>query len=506
MLRGMKHNLLISIWALMTACTPKVEQDPRTLVIGIESEIKNLDIRSTVDMNASQVISLFAQSLVQINDQMLPEPELAVSWSDQGSRIFDFQLPKDALFHDGTPLRCQDVLASFQQASSDTSRLKSAFVDVKEMKCVSNELFRIELKFPKASFVAGDVSGVKIMPEAFITSTQEAPPIGSGPYQFVERKNRDIIFKRFDSYKRYKNGQRINEPYFFEKIIVRSVQDPTTRWLSLSSGEIDILINALSQQKVVEAKKMNSLKVYQKPGNSFQYLGFNLRLPKFQNKKVRLALAHAIDRDEIIKHKLFGFAQKASSVLSPLNYFHHPDLKSPEFNPEKSKQLLKEAGFENLELEIKTSTDRDITSIIMVIKEQFERIGVKVTIRPYEFATFFSDIQKGSFEMFSLRWVAVTEPDIMAKIFHSKEVPPGRNRVYYSNPQIDTLVTIAAGESDRQKRKTLYNSAQEIIADDLPYIPLWYPDNIAVSTSKLIGYELSSIGTWASALNARKEE
>jgi peptide/nickel transport system substrate-binding protein len=499
-------HILLALIALGTlGCTRSASQDNKTLVIGIESEVKNLDIRSTVDMNSTQVISLFTQSLVLINDQMLPDTDLALSFEVKEARIFDFKLPKDALFHDGQALSCEDVLASFKQAASQTSRIKSAFEDVKEFSCPAIDHFRIELKNPKASFLAGDVTAVRIMPKKYAESAAEAPPIGSGPYQFVKRENRDIVFKRFENFSQREKGGKVEHPFFFDQIIVRSVQDPTTRWLSLKSGDIDVLINALSPQKVLEAKKMSNLSVHQKPGNSFQYLGFNLRLPKFQNKKVRQAIAHAINRDEIIEHKLLGFARKATSVLSPLNYFHEKELKTYEYDPERAKALLKEAGFSELDIEIKISSDRDVTSIIMVIKEQLERVGLKVSLKPYEFATFFSDVQKGSFEMFSLRWVAVTEPDILFKIFHSKEIPPGRNRVYFNNKEIDKILEAASRESDAVQRKALYSQAQKIVAEELPYVPLWYPDNIAVTTSKLKDFELSSIGNWASILKARKE-
>jgi peptide/nickel transport system substrate-binding protein len=498
-------NSYFFFW-ILSSCTAPVSNDPKTLVIGIESEIKNLDIRSTMDMNSAQVIALFAQSLVRINPEMVPETDLALSFSDTDARIFDFQLPKDAMFHDLKPLTCDDVLASFKQASGESSRIKSAFDDVKEFSCPEKYHFRIELNQPKASFLAGDVSAVRIMPKQFAESTAEAPPIGSGPYKFVKRQHRDLIFERFDEFARYQNGVRIKNPYSFEKVVVRSVQDPTTRWLSLSSGDIDVLINALSPQKVLEARKIERLTVHEKPGNSFQYLGFNLRLPKFQDVRVRKAIAHALNRDEIIEHKLYGFASKATSVLSPLNFFHKKDLPTYEYNPELAKKLLKEAGFENLELEIKTSSDRDVASIMMVVKEQLEAVGIKVSLRPYEFATFFSDVQKGNFEMFSLRWVAVTEPDILHKIFHSSQVPPGRNRVHFSNSELDRLVDLGSRESNPAKRKVHYDRAQEIVAQQLPYVPLWYPSNIAVATSRLKDYDLSPIGTWGSLLEARKEE
>ena len=505
MLRAMRNIVVTLVFVSLLACTGKKGSDSKTLIIGIESEVKNLDIRTTMDMNSAQVISLFSQSLLQINEKMLPDTDLATSFSDQDAKIFEFTLPQDASFHDGTPLSCDDVLASFQQATSETSRIKSAFEDVKEFSCPEAFKFRIELKNPKASFLAGDVTAVRIQPRKIAMSASEAPPIGSGPYKFVSRDSRDIVFERFDKFARYKNGVRDTKPYFFDKILVRTVQDPTTRWLSLTSGEIDVLINALSPQKVVEARTTEGLQVFDKPGNTFQYLGFNLRLPKFKDLRVRQAVAYAIDRDSIIQHKLYGLASKANSVLSPLNYYHKNDLKDYGYDPEMAKKLLKEAKMENLELEIKTSSDRDVTSIAMVIKEQLEKVGIKVSLKPYEFATFFSDVQKGNFEMFSLRWVAVTEPDIMHKVFHTSQVPPGRNRVYYSNLEVDKLVDAGAREADVTKRKALYDQAQEIVANEMPYVPLWYHNNVAVTTARLKDFHLNPIGTWASLLDARKE-
>lgn len=490
--------------ALIASCTGQQKTDTKTLVIGIESEVKNLDLRNTMDMNSGQVINLFTQSLVKVSEDMTAETDLALSYKVDGARVYTFELPKEAKFHNGTVLDCEDVLASFQQASGEGSRIKSAFSDVKEYSCPSPQTFKIELNTPKASFLVGDVSAVAIMPAEMALSTEAADPVGSGPYKFVKRVNRDIHFERYENFIRHKNGQAVEKELFFEKIVIRSVQDPTTRWLSLRSGDVDVLINSLSPQKVEEARELDSLQVFEKPGNSFQYLGFNLRLPKFQDLKVRQALAHAIDRGAIIKHKLSGMASPASSVLSPLNYYHRKDLPTYEYNPDKARKLLAEAGVPDIEIEMKISSDRDINSIMMVVKEQFEKVGAKVTLRPYEFATFFSDVQKGNFEMFSLRWVAVVEPDIMAKIFHSKEVPPGRNRVYFNNARLDALVEQGALEADPQKRKALYDEAQLIVAQQLPYIPMWYPNNVAVATSSLKDYELSPIGTWTSLLDARK--
>lgn len=482
---------------LLTACVQNFKGEPKTLVVGVESEIKSLDFRTAVDANTVHVMRLFTQGLVRINERLMPEPDLALSYRVEGAQTYFFELPRDVVFHNGQKVKCEDVRASFEQAMSPASRLRPNFVDVESVSCPEPFRFVIRLKSPRASFLAGAVPEAKILPAEMIASSAPLEHIvGSGPYRFLRKRGRDLLFERFEGYR---------PSPFFEHVIVRTSSDPTTRYLSLVGGDIDMLSNALSPARVLEAQRQPRLQVLRGPGSSYQYLGFNLRLPKFRDIRVRRALAIAIDRDGIIRNKLLGLARPATSVLSPNNPFHNSSLKSLPYDPELARRLLKEANAEKLEIELKSSTDRDMLSVLLVIKEAWERIGVRVTLRPYEFGTFFSDVQKGNFEMFSLRWTGVTEPDIMNKVFHSREVPPGRNRVHYVNHEVDRLLDAGMREASFEKRRQLYLRAQELIFSDLPYISLWYPDNIVVAAKELVGFTLHPGGSWMPFMKARKE-
>jgi peptide/nickel transport system substrate-binding protein len=167
--------------------------------------------------------------------------------------------------------------------------------------------------------------------------------------------------------------------------------------------------------------------------------------------------------------------------------------------------LLKAAGAKDLTIEFKTSADREISSIVAIIKEQWESIGVKVNVRPYEFATYFADVQKGNFEICSMRWTAIVEPDHLYKIFHSGEFPPSKNRGFYKNAKLDAILKEARFSQNFEHRKRLYNRAQEIIANDRPYISLWYPDNIVVASHALADFNPHPLGSWMNLLFARKE-
>jgi peptide/nickel transport system substrate-binding protein len=336
--------------------------------------------------------------------------------------------------------------------------------------------------------LSGDLPGVKILPEKMVNLEGPIPaPTASGPWKFSERKGRDLIF--------IPHPFRDPKPHY-SKLIIRTIEDPTTRFLALIGGDIDILFNALSPSRIEQSLQEPRLRVYRQTGTTFQYLGFNLRLPKFKDVRVRRALALAIDRESIIQHKLRGYAQIATSFLPPRNPFHNPNLPPINYNLSEAKKLLKEAKVENLEVEIKSSSDRDVLSYLLVIQESWEKIGVKVKIRPFEFGTFFSDVQQGNFEMFSLRWTGVTEPDLMNKVFHSREFPPGRNRVFYSNPEVDQLLDQAFVEANELKRKQFYDRIQSMISKDLPYIPLWYPDNVVVGQRIIRNFDIDAAGAW----------
>ena len=487
-------------------CVRRIKTDPKTLVIGIESEIKNLDFRSTSDANSTHVARLILQGLVEIGPDLLPHPDLALSYTVSQGSFYEFKLPAGLSFHDGKPLTSQDVLYSFKQAAGPGSKMQSSFEDVVAFEAPDATTFRIRLKAPRASFLGADVAAIKVFP-AHIGQAPEfgQHPIGSGPYKFVKRENRDLILERFEGYRRFENKHPMPPP-FFDRVVVRTIEDPTTRFLSLVGGDIDMLVNALSPRRVVEASQQSMLSVQHAPGNSYQYIGFNFRSPKFQDLRIRKALAMAINRPEIIEHKLKGLASPAASVLSPQNFFFDPNLPQMPYDPVEAKRLLKEAGVQGkLSFELKSSTDRDSLSILQVIQKQWELIGVQVQLRPYEFATFFTDVQKGNFETFSLRWTAVSDPDILFRVFHSKELPPGRNRIAYKNPHVDRLLEQAQREFVPEKRRKLYVEAQEIIANEIPYISLWYPENVVVATTSLRNFVLHPGGGWMSLLDAKKD-
>src|SRR5262249_51682666 len=233
----------------------------------------------------------------------------------------------------------------------------------------------------------------------------------------------------------------------------------------------------LTPDMVEVFKNDPDMRVLSVSGTSYQYLAFNMQDPIFKDVRVRQAIAYALDREKIIKYVFRDQARLATGGLPPINWAYEPDVQTYPYNPAKARQLLQEAGHPNLTFTFKCSTDDTTRMLAAVLQQQLREAGINMEIRSNEFATFFADVQKGNFQAYSLRWVGGTnnDPDVFDYVFNSARMPPnGANRSRYSNPQIDALVAIGRRETDTEKRREVYGKIQRIVADELPYVSLWY--------------------------------
>jgi peptide/nickel transport system substrate-binding protein len=183
-------------------------------------------------------------------------------------------------------------------------------------------------------------------------------------------------------------------------------------------------------------------------------------------------------------------------------------------DPAKAVALLEAAGYRDpdgngpeprLRLSLKVSTNEFIRLQAAVIQQDLKRVGIELDVRSYEFATLYTDVLKGNFQLFTLQWVGVSDPDMLRRVFHSKQMPPnGFNRGYYENPEVDRLIDAAMVAESEDERRKLYGDAQRVIAEDAPYISLWYKTNIAVSGTKVEGVTLTPSAEFTFLRNVRK--
>jgi peptide/nickel transport system substrate-binding protein len=219
--------------------------------------------------------------------------------------------------------------------------------------------------------------------------------------------------------------------------------------------------------------------------------------------RVRQALAYAIDRGPMIRYLWRGLAQPAASVLPPQSWAYDSEVDKYAYNPGRARQLLDEAGYPErggirFHLTMKSSTEESTRLMASVLQQQLREVGIALDIRTFEFATFFSDITRGAFQIYSLRWIGGNEdPDIFEYVFHSDRIPPkGANRSFYANSQVDRLIDEARQELDQSKRKALYGEIQRILGRDLPYINLWYLDNVLVHSPRVSNLRLNPSGNY----------
>jgi peptide/nickel transport system substrate-binding protein len=248
----------------------------------------------------------------------------------------------------------------------------------------------------------------------------------------------------------------------------------------------------------------HNLAVAEAPGTVVQYLTFNLHDRYLRDARVRQAIAYAMNRPLLIATLLRGMARPADSLLPPGHWAYTGDVAHYDYNPQQARQLLDEAGYKpgpdgiRFHLTMKTSNDAGARVLAMALQQQLRAVGIALDVRSFEFATFYSDISHGAFGIYSLRWIGGNEdPDIFRYAYASSSVPPhGANRGDYSNPEVDTLLQAAASESDQAKRRILYVQVQQILAKEMPTVPLWFLDSVVIYDRRISGVTASPSGNF----------
>jgi peptide/nickel transport system substrate-binding protein len=235
--------------------------------------------------------------------------------------------------------------------------------------------------------------------------------------------------------------------------------------------------------------------------------------PVLRDKRVRQAIACAIDREALIASIWRGQARTANTLLPPGHWAAAGDEVLPQYPHDltRARALLDAAGLRSdahgvrLRFTLKTSTDETTRLEAQAIQAELREVGIEVSLRSAEFGTFYSDITRGAFQMYLLRWIGSNQdPDIFHYAYATEMAPPkGANRGRYSNARVDALLAQAAAEADQSKRREMYVEVQRILADELPSIPLWYPDNVAVHSERLTGVTPNAGGSFDFLRTAR---
>jgi peptide/nickel transport system substrate-binding protein len=490
--------LLIPLLSLLSLIACSSPPDPNTLVMIIESSPTNLDPRVGLDAQSARIDGLLFDDLLTRDEHLNVEPQLAESWEIPDPLTYIFHLHHGVKFHDGRPLTARDVKWTFESLLQGKvlSTKAAAYRFVDHIDAPDDYTVVFHLKQPFATLLWNLSGGAMGIVPYGSGGEMTSHPVGSGPFRFVSaEQDKEVVIERNDEY--------WGEKPYLKRVRFAVVPDTTTRALELRKGSADIAINALTGDLVVALEHEPNLEVVHGPGTVLSYLAFNLRDPILRDRSVRQAVAYAIDRQPFIHYLQRDLARPAYSILPPESWAYDGDVPHYDHDPEKARQLLDQAGYPPVDgvrfhLTMKTSTEESTRLLAAVLQQQLRAVGIALDIRTFEFATFFSDVTRGSYQLHSLRWVGGNEdPDIFEYVFHSaKFTPNGANRTYYSNPRADALIDQARSDLAQGKRKTLYAELQQILAEDLPYIDLWYQDNVLVHTKRVQNLTLNPAGNY----------
>jgi peptide/nickel transport system substrate-binding protein len=481
------NAITLLVIAALAACTANRRRTPDdTLVMLIESPVTTIDPRFTTTNYETKLSRLVAPGLTTV-DTANGEPQLLLAASiDRIDPLTIDVTLKDAKFSDGKPVRAEDVARTYESVMSDAcgSLYQKGFLErFKQVEALDDKRVRFHLKTPIAMFV-NDI-------EFGIVSFHDVPPracrikrvIGAGPFVLRELTTR---FARLDV-----NPHSPTQPKL-RHVEIKFVRDGAARILMLVGGSADLVQNAVRLDLVDDVLKRPRVKVSSAPSVLLTYMLINNENPVLGDKRVRQAIALALDRSTIIAAKYSGRAVPATGILPPMHWAYNGDVTRWQHDTSRAKQLLDEAGLVpdargvRLRLVYKTSADAFRVSLARAIAAQLATVGIEVEVRSFEFGTFFSDIKKGNYQIATMQSPEITEPDFHHWFFHSTnwptpKNPDGSNRWRYKNPEMDRLVEAGRTELDIAKRKQIYAEAQRIVADDLPIIPLWHEDNVVLA-------------------------
>ncbi len=466
--------------------------DDSIVTLALDIAPTSLDPRIGVDASSERLDQLIFSALVGVDDTSSFVPDLAESWEIPDATTYVFHLRDDVRFHDGRVLNAWDVVYTCRSIMEESllSPRRGSLELVEDVEALDDHTVRFSLSEPFSPFL-WNLVGIRIIPDGAGTDLADNP-VGSGPFVFEHYiRDGEVLL-------------RSNPDYFGEKphidaVRFKIVPEAVVRGLELRKGTVDIALNALPPDMIEALGGEPSLRVMNAEGTNYQYLAFNLQDPLFGDVRVRRAIAHAIDRDALIEHIWRDQVRPAYSVLPPNNWAYFDSVRRYEYDPARAKAILDEAGYSDLSFTYRTSTDETGLLVATALQEQFKQIGIRMEIQSNEFATFFSDVLSGNFQMYSLRWIGGNnDPDIFNSIFHSEMVPSngGRNRGYYSNPEVDQWIELARREVDTEKRKEYYALIQKQVSEDLPYVGFWYLNNVSVYNDRIKGIRLSPTGDY----------
>lgn len=504
---------LILIFFVLPACTREPDiKNPQAITVGFLADAKRLLPLLASDSASGEITGWIFNGLTKYDKNIIITGDLAESWdiSPDGLEIV-FHLRRGVRWHDGVELTADDVLFTYDTVVNPNipTPYSSNYGPVKSVEAIDKYTVRVRYEEPFAP--ALESWGMGILPKHILDGKDitndyySRNPVGTGPYRLKE----------------WVTGQKItlkaNRDYFegepgVQKFIARIIPDTATMFLELKFGGIDFMGLTPPQYKL-QAGTERFNKFFQKfryPAFGYTYLAYNLLDPRFADKRVRRALSHAINKQDIIVGVLLGYGTPCTGPFPPESWAYNPNVKDTSYDPFLSIKLMEEAGWKvgrtgllekngkPFEFTVITNQGNEARiKTAQIIKEHLKRIGVTMHIKVLEWQAMLHEfIDKKRFEAIILGWGLSRDPDVY-DIWHSSKTREGEfNFISYKNEEVDRLLLAGRRTFNLDERRRIYWRIHEILAEDQPYTFLYVPDALPVLHKRFKGVEQAPIGIW----------
>ncbi|HLL21541.1 MAG TPA: ABC transporter substrate-binding protein [Kofleriaceae bacterium] len=513
----MRAGALAAVIAL-TACTADRSaghrrRDPGALVVAQAAEPLTLDPIRATDTESLEVSGLVFEGLVRWKIGSTDvEPNLATRWEvSPDAKRWKLHLRKGVTFHDGTAFDAAAVVFSFERlldpahphglgASGDYWR--TLLKDVRRVRVLDASTVEIEMARPYSPLL-GELAMFPIVSPPAVQKWGDAfqrHPVGTGPFAFESwTPNESIVVRRFAGY--------WGEDALLDRIVFRVVIDARQRLIDLESGTVD-LASAIRPDEQPFVELHPDLRLEHTPGNDVSYLAFNMTKPPFDNRDVRRAANHAVNKEPIIKLAFQGRAIAADGPLPPTQWGYHKPRTRYEFDPVLAKKILESAsatgafdGTKRFKLYAPSTPRPYLQSperVARFLQVAFERVGIHTDLVLQPYAEHRAAVEAGKHDLALFGWIGDTgDPDnFLYVLFHSDNsvVESAQNIAFYREPVVDQLLRSAQTAVDEPTRTDLYRSAQERIAEDCPWVPIAHSEYIVALRADLEGVVLSPLG------------
>jgi peptide/nickel transport system substrate-binding protein len=485
--------------------------DGDLLIAGITSDIDGLNPVTSATVVASDIHEHIFWPLLRSNPDFLTfRPGLADSWEfSPDSLSITFRLNPGAAWHDGLPLRAEDVVWSMGICKDERVAWSAIrwLDDIKHVEALDSLTLRVDFsrRYP---YQLMDAVVCRPMPKHLLQDIDpadlrnapfNAQPVGSGPFKFkswTPQQSVEVVAN--ESF--FKGRPHLNG------IVFRVIPDWTTLITQLRNGDLDFA-NNIQPAFYEELKTDPDLKIYAFPGRRYVYVGWNLRDPLFAGRNVRRALSLAIDTRTIIDALVHGQGEPLGGPILKILWAYDPDVKPPAHDLREARRLMAEAGWSDtngdgildkdgkpFRFELVTNSDNTLRmDIAVMIQSQLKPLGVDVKPRGMEFIVLTENLQKKNFQAVIAGWVSAVKVDLTT-FWHTKSIEDKFNFISYSNPRVDSIMDTAVQEFDMEKARPLWSEAQQIIAADAGYTFLFHQYDINALDKRFRNVEMNSYG------------